>query len=169
MYEMAVVAGDLQIPFHNPRAVLTWLKFIEVNKDKITDIVLNGDILDFPYLSLKFLRDPAYRLRMQADITTFQALRDHIDYLVPKATKHYIMGNHEERWIRYVQSNADEIAWLLAKELSLASILGVAGLPKWKTYSYGDGVDWHTPPCRFWHGQRFGGFRQPFIFSLVTF
>lgn len=144
MYEMCVVAGDFQIPFHNVRAVETWLNFIRANSKSITTVVLNGDILDFPYLSLKFLRDPAYRLRMRDDIATFKHIRVALDAAAPNAQKYFILGNHEERWTKYVQANADEMAWLLAAPLSLPTILGVDGLPTWQVVApYGDGLDWH--------------------------
>lgn len=143
-YEMAVIAGDFQIPFHSARAVSSWLQFLRAHEQSITLVVLNGDILDFPYLSLKFIRDPATRLRMKYDIAAFELLKLHINEAVPNAQKVYIMGNHEERWTNYVRDRADEMAWLLDGDLSLSRLLGISKDRHWRLISpYGEGLDWH--------------------------
>ena len=136
--------GDSQIPYHSPRAISTVLSFIRQNQDKITDVFWNGDILDFPALSLKFHRDPATKLRLKQDVRIFEGYRDKVSSLVPKARQWFIYGNHEERWVTYVEDKADELAWLLDDRLSLEALLGLQDNKKWTIVKpYGEGVNWH--------------------------
>ena len=52
--ETIVVVPDLQIPYHDKRAVQGVTNYIE--RTKPDQVVVLGDMLDFAYLSTKFLR-----------------------------------------------------------------------------------------------------------------
>lgn len=100
-----LILPDMQIPFHDSKAIECTLKY---GKDNGADcIVFNGDTLDVYCLS-KFNKDPRLRhLAEERDI----ALRilDAIRERFPDAKIIFNMGNHEERLESYMWHKADEL------------------------------------------------------------
>ena len=100
-----LILSDVHIPYHNIEAVTLALQY---GKERnINGIMLNGDILDFYGLS-SFEKDPRKR-RFSAELEMgrefLRILRKEFDG-VPI---YYKLGNHEERYERYLRIKAPEL------------------------------------------------------------
>ena len=100
-----LILSDVHIPYHNVEAVTLALQY---GKDRnVNGIMLNGDILDFYGLST-FEKDPRKR-RFSAELEMgrefLKILRKEFDG-VPI---YYKLGNHEERYERYLRIKAPEL------------------------------------------------------------
>lgn len=95
---------DVHIPFYDPEACEIALTYLE--RYKPDTLVLAGDILDCYHVS-SFVKDPLER-RMSEEI---DILRDFVSMLKRtfKARIIYQLGNHEERWERYILTQAPAI------------------------------------------------------------
>jgi predicted phosphodiesterase len=97
--------SDIHIPYHDEEALALALQY---GKEKDADcIYLNGDILDF-YHGSTFEKDPKKR-RIKEEL---DAARDFLAILrreFPKAEIVYKVGNHEERYWRYMRVKAPEL------------------------------------------------------------
>lgn len=131
-YGTELIGCDLQYPFHHEAAWEVFLALAEVMQPD--GITLNGDTLDFPYLS-HFRQNPLLRNDMQADIDECQQLLARVNAAAPDARKIMTVGNHDvERFINYLADHApvlmrlrvlqafdgllglDELGWELSKE-----------------------------------------------------
>ena len=100
-----LILSDIHIPYHSIEAVTLALQY---GKEKsVNGIMLNGDILDFYGLS-DYEKDPKKR-RMSEELEMgrqfLKVLRREFDG-VPI---YYKLGNHEERYERYLRRKAPEI------------------------------------------------------------
>jgi predicted phosphodiesterase len=100
-----LILSDIHIPYHNVNAITLALQY---GKDRnVNGIMLNGDILDFYGLST-FEKDPRKR-RFSAELEMgrefLKILRKEFDG-VPI---YYKLGNHEERYERYLRIKAPEL------------------------------------------------------------
>ena len=89
----ALILADMQIPFHDDKAIITTLKH---GKDKkINSVILLGDICDH-YAISRFDRDPRRKLKDEVHKTEFilEIIRD----VFPDAEFIWLKGNHEERY-----------------------------------------------------------------------
>ena len=100
-----LILSDVHIPYHNIQAVTLALQY---GKDKnVNGIMLNGDILDFYGLST-FEKDPRKRRfseELEMGRQFLRTLRKEFDG-VPI---YYKLGNHEERYERYLRIKAPEL------------------------------------------------------------
>jgi predicted phosphodiesterase len=100
-----LVLSDVHIPYHNIEAVTLALQY---GKDKgVNGIMLNGDILDFYGLS-SFEKDPRKRRfseELEMGRQFLRVLRKEFDG-VPI---YYKLGNHCERYERYLRIKAPEL------------------------------------------------------------
>jgi predicted phosphodiesterase len=100
-----LILSDVHIPYHNVEAVTLALQY---GKDKnVNGIMLNGDILDFYGLST-FEKDPRKRRfseELEMGRQFLRVLRKEFDG-VPI---YYKLGNHEERYERYLRIKAPEL------------------------------------------------------------
>lgn len=122
-YETAIVLGDTQIPYHDQSAIDVVLK--KVREVQPEQIILIGDILDFPYLTTKFLRAAADPTQLLEDISTARGLILQLRIASPNSFVKYIEGNHEARLHNYVLECAPALEGLLGKghPLNLRSLL----------------------------------------------
>jgi predicted phosphodiesterase len=98
-----LVITDLHCPYHNKPALKQTLYYAQ--KQKITAIVLLGDIIDF-YMISRFNKIPsAPNLQYELD-TTISVLK-YIRELFPKIQIFYIRGNHERRLLTHLCKNAE--------------------------------------------------------------
>ncbi len=101
----ALILSDLHIPYHNRRAILATLKYGKDNGANL--IVLNGDTADF--FSVSFWEKDPRKRRFAEELKTVRdfmgALREHF----PRARIVFKVGNHEERWERYMFVKAPEL------------------------------------------------------------
>jgi predicted phosphodiesterase len=115
-HKRVAIFSDLHIPYHSIEAVTVALDFCK--KEKPDALLLNGDALDFHTLS-RFEKDPRKK-NFKQEIDTFKAMMD-VFKKVLKAKIYYKLGNHCERYEKYLQQKAGEIADL--EEFDFANIL----------------------------------------------
>jgi UDP-2,3-diacylglucosamine pyrophosphatase LpxH len=102
------VLSDIHVPYHSLEALTCAIKHLRENS--IDCLILNGDIFDFYAISRhekeKDLRDFAKEIEMGRNF--LQKIRD----IFPLIPIYYKMGNHENRWQRYLNEQAEEFAQL---------------------------------------------------------
>lgn len=99
----AVVLSDLQIPYHDEKAVETALQIVrDVKPDKV---ILVGDLLDLESFS-KFDNLPTYAATTQEAIIRAHLLLAQIRKLAPYADIVVLEGNHDLRMSTHVNTNA---------------------------------------------------------------
>ena len=102
------IMSDIHVPFHSMSALTCAIKHLR--EEQIDCLILNGDIMDFYAISRhekeKDLRDFAKEIEMGRNF--LQKIRD----LFPFIPIYYKMGNHENRWQRYLNDQAEEFAQL---------------------------------------------------------
>lgn len=102
-YKNVLLMGDLHMPYH-------FLPAIEVAidyglKQNVDCIYLNGDIIDF-YKVSRWTKDPKRR-NIQEELDIVYSFLDGLSGL--GLPIFYKMGNHEDRWDRYLLENAPEL------------------------------------------------------------
>ena len=110
----AAILSDTHLPYHDKPALLEAIR--NAKKFGADHIVLNGDIADFFAVSF-WEKDP--RLRNLAN--EINVVREFIVTLrkaFPKARIIYKLGNHEERWERFLQVKAPEVLGVADFELT---------------------------------------------------
>lgn len=130
--ETALVAGDFQIPCHDPSALEV---FMQIGEDLKPDVlVINGDFVEFRNISLRFpaRRDEKWGLTAREEIITASGcLKEIVRRIKPKKKK-FNEGNHEWRLFR-VMSQIPQVLEILnlesvARAVSMEEILGLSKL-----------------------------------------
>jgi predicted phosphodiesterase len=102
------VLSDIHVPYHSMSAIICAIKHLR--EQEIDCLILNGDIMDFYAISRhekeKDLRDFPREIEMGRNF--LQKIRD-LFHTIPI---YYKMGNHENRWQRYLNEQAEEFAQL---------------------------------------------------------
>lgn len=128
----AVILSDIHIPEHDHKAVAIALAYMQDVKPDV--IVLNGDILDNINTS-RFPKDPHIIETFADELDETRAFLKLVSDQHPKATKHYVVGNHEVRIEKYLLEHAPALSSL--PELSIDNLLHL----REHGYSYVDGSD----------------------------
>jgi predicted phosphodiesterase len=97
--------SDLHLPYHDVNALNVMLRYAQDRE--YTSIILNGDIWDFHQLSY-FVKDPRAR-NMKFELDTGKAFLRRLRELFPTQKIYYKIGNHEERWEKYLMTKAPEL------------------------------------------------------------
>ena len=97
--------SDIHIPFHDNAALEAALSYGDTFKPDA--VLLNGDVLDFQSIS-KFSRDPRGPT-LSDELKQCTAFLAHLRRRFPLAQIHWKLGNHEERWERFLRDKAPEI------------------------------------------------------------
>ena len=102
------ILSDIHVPYHSLQALTCAIKHLK--EEKIDCLILNGDVFDFYSISRhekeKDLRDFPREIEMARNF--LQKIRD----LFPLIPIYYKMGNHENRWQRYLNEQAEEFSQL---------------------------------------------------------
>lgn len=104
-YEKVLVVNDTQYPHHDPAL---WEVTCQVARDaEVEQVVYAGDMLDFEQLS-SFQFDPHKTSKAQDDVEGFHRdLRAPLLAAAPSVkTEHWIDGNHEHRYTRFLERHA---------------------------------------------------------------
>ena len=103
-----LIFSDLHFPYQDNRAIEVMMEY---NKKvyKPTDIVINGDILDFYRLS-DFEHNPARKETIQEDINQVKNFFSSLKKYFPRSRIYYLEGNHENRLQRYLWKNPELIS-----------------------------------------------------------
>lgn len=98
-----LVLTDLHIPFHREQVVLD---IISKHKNEIDTIIFGGDLVDCEGISSfpKEIRRPL----IQEMIIAHQFLKK-VDKMTPDVKKILIWGNHEYRYVRYLENKGNEL------------------------------------------------------------
>lgn len=115
-----LVTSDWHVPFFDPEALSRL--FYQIQTRKPNWIILNGDLIDFYPISTH-LRSPARLLSLQEELDTLVVLLQIVRDLAPRARITYMLGNHEERFIKYLWRDRPEL--LPLRSLSLPTLLGL--------------------------------------------
>lgn len=98
-----LVLNDLHVPFHREEEIL---EIIQKHKHEIDTIVFGGDIVDCEGVSSfpKELRKPLVN-----EMAVAWKLLNKIDKMTPNVKKILIWGNHEYRFVRYLETKGNEL------------------------------------------------------------
>lgn len=118
----ALIIPDTHIPFQDHRAFALMLDAMEdcYGKQHLDSIVILGDFLDFYDLSFHG-KSAKVNVSIRHEITEAHKVFQDICKRFPHTPITYLLGNHEYRFFRYLNSNAPE----LFHEFPLEEILGV--------------------------------------------
>ena len=102
--DTAIVLNDIHFRSHNKRAMDIIVQFAQDIRPDHT--ILNGDIHDYNALS-KHEKDSKSQVENGALVHEAEASRPYMDALYESTRKRrvYGPGNHEDRWIRFVNDN----------------------------------------------------------------
>ncbi len=100
-----LVLSDIHLPFHDAEALELALQY--GSNKKATLILLNGDICDH-YAQSTFLKNPT-KDHFANEIEQTRFFLAGLRKRFPKSKIVYKLGNHEERYIRYMQTKAEEL------------------------------------------------------------
>lgn len=115
---VTLIIGDTHVPYHDLVAITSMIKYL-MKKKQITDIIFNGDIMDFARIS-KF--EPSLEHRsMKYELDMGKRFLERITTLFKDCNYYFKPGNHEERLEKYLIRGAPELADL--EEISLQKIL----------------------------------------------
>lgn len=154
--QLTIVAGDAQIPFHDPAAIEAFQQ--EVANDQPDNIVLVGDMLDLPTLS-RFQPRPEWLGRTQESIDYFHTFLAQLRSNAPNSNIYAVHGNHEARLDNYVNRNAQEVLGLRRANaghelsvLSLRYLVRYSELDISAIDGYPNGTLWLEDNLKFKHG-----------------
>jgi predicted phosphodiesterase len=113
-HRKVLVLSDLHIPYHDLPAIETAIDY--GFKSGIDGIYLNGDVIDFAKIS-KWEKDPA----ITSAVVEVGMARNFFEGIANLGLDvYYKLGNHEERWERYILQNAPELHGLDGLQLKKA-------------------------------------------------
>lgn len=122
--KLIVVLPDQQCPYQDPalhQLVCDWLK-----DEKPAEVILSGDLTDFPTLS-RFAPTFGYTHTALEVLESSKDVLDDYARAAPKARRRLIPGNHEERWMKYIWKGVPELAEMFDKSLPEALELDTLG------------------------------------------
>jgi predicted phosphodiesterase len=99
------IISDVHLPFHEKTPLVEALK--HCRKFKPTHLVLNGDIADF--FSVSFWEKDPRKRDLKNEIQTTRDFLELLRKQFKDAEIIYKLGNHEERWERYLRVKAPEL------------------------------------------------------------
>lgn len=100
-----LILSDIHIPFHDEEALEIALSHGE--QQGIENILLNGDTCDFYNVST-YLKDPEER-NLSTELQKTRQFLAHLRERFPKAKIVFKIGNHEDRWQKYLYLKAPEL------------------------------------------------------------
>lgn len=103
-----LVLADLHIPYHDKAAVVAALRYGK--KQRADTILLNGDIADC--FSVSFWEKDPRKRDFAGEVKTVRDFLAAVREGFPKARIIYKIGNHEERYERYMSCKAPELLGL---------------------------------------------------------
>lgn len=131
------ILSDIHVPFHSVEAVVCAIK--RLREEKIDCLYLNGDTFDFYSISRhekeKDLRDFPKEIEMCRNF--LQKLRD----IFPNIPIYFKAGNHENRYQRYLNEQAEEFAQLHEMQFDKwfrLDVLDIKFVPDWQGMEMGD-------------------------------
>ena len=112
------ICGDMHMPYHDEQAIQLFIDHCYKIQPKTT--LLAGDCLDCYQLS-RFSKNPKFR-DFPAEVAMMKSFLRSLHEAFPKAKIVYKVGNHEERYERYLQDHAPALFGL--DEITLQNLIG---------------------------------------------
>ena len=111
-YRRIAVLSDIHLPYHDRNALVRAIK--EVKSIGVDAIYLNGDVMDAYQLSKHEKNKLNRSFKYEVDMTRlfFEELRVNFK----EEDIYFKIGNHDQRFDRYIMDNADQLAGLLTLE-----------------------------------------------------
>lgn len=111
---VTIVGGDTHFPYQDDKAIEVFLSVIEDIRPE--RIILNGDIADVLALN-RFSKDPSKALQLQEEIDQTKDFLKSVSKLASRRGKEdsqvqWILGNHELRWMKFLNDKAPVFAYL---------------------------------------------------------
>ncbi len=116
----ALLLSDIHLPYHNKQALQRAIKY---GKDaRANMVILNGDALDFFAISFweKDPRERKFSMEIEMGKLLFEVFREEF----PRARIIFKLGNHEERYERYLRVKAPELLGIA--DFQLDNMLGLS-------------------------------------------
>lgn len=107
------ILSDIHLPYHEKTPLLEALRICR--KYKPTHLILNGDIADF--FSVSFWEKDPRKRDLKNEITTVREFLAVVRRQFKDTEIIYKLGNHEERWERYLRVKAPELIGVADFEL----------------------------------------------------
>lgn len=107
------ILSDIHIPYHDRTAVEIAVR--HVRREKVSGVLLNGDIVDAPGLS-QYLKEPSV-LQIKREVQQLRQFFGWLQEQLPESRIVWKLGNHEARLYAYLLSNApalfglDSLTW----------------------------------------------------------
>lgn len=114
--------NDWHIPYHDKRALNVAFNFVEATEPQI---IIIDEVVDFYALS-KFSKDPKRRLELQNELDEAQDWLWKLRKRFPQSEIVMVESNHDRRLMKYLSSQAQELAYLRC--LDFSHLLGLDGM-----------------------------------------
>lgn len=101
-----LVLSDIHIPYQDNDALELALAYGETFRPNT--ILINGDLFDFYKLS-HFAKNPT-ATSIKEELALGKVFLSHLSDRFPRVRKVFKLGNHDERWYKYLESEAPEIS-----------------------------------------------------------
>jgi predicted phosphodiesterase len=122
-YQLAVIANDFQVPFHDEKALLLFKLLLR--RERPDWLILNGDFQDFWEIS-NYDLTPRSGREFRREIEIGKQILRSFRRTLPHARITWIEGNHEFRLRKYLIQNAKELYGLPG--VSVPDIFDLAAL-----------------------------------------
>ena len=122
-FNNGLVFSDIHYPYHDLKAVNAMIDHV-VGHEKINFILINGDGMDC-YQGSKFDRDPRRR-SISDEIWMWIEFLNTLKDIFQGVKIYWKLGNHEERWEKYLRVKAPELMDM--NEFHLGEIIKIRGL-----------------------------------------
>ena len=108
----ALILSDVHMPYHDPEALEL---ACEIGVEQgVEAVILNGDFIDC--FAVSFWQKDPRQVDFQAEIDTVIEGFEYLRYMFPDIPIIFKMGNHEDRYIRYMTQKAVELLGVTAFE-----------------------------------------------------
>lgn len=122
---------DPHIPFHSAKALSVALSVL--HDSNISSLILGGDVLDMYWANAHGPKHPEIAKGFLHEIEEGNNFLDLIDKTWPDIPKHYVEGNHETRFERFLIKNCRELFGITEVKF----LLDMHKRPKWTYHGYG--------------------------------
>lgn len=99
-----LILSDIHVPYHNNKALTAAIQY--GREHKVNSVILNGDLMDCYQLS-SFEKDPRKR-KFSEELSMTRELLEKLQKLL-RAKIFFKLGNHEERWQRFLRLHAPQV------------------------------------------------------------
>ncbi len=132
-YKTAGFISDLQVPFHDPKAIDICFNFL--HKTGIDHLIVNGDLVDFYGIS-SFEKDPRQR-KFKDEYDAIMEMLLYIRSSFPDIPIYYNLdANHEFRYERFMRTKAPELLGLELFEIEDLLMLDNFGIKYIKNHDH---------------------------------